>query len=149
MVNKIQKRIATILICITVKPGLSKMANTPIPTNAKALLSAKENQAAKPPIVPSSGPILLSIKKYVPPAFGIAVESSAFANIEGITRRLARIYETIIAGPTLEKAIPGNTNNPELIIAPEAIQKISRRPSSFFRPLSDFELSNLKLLILW
>jgi hypothetical protein len=137
-----QKNTAIIFICNSLKPGFSKIVKTPIPTRANALLNDNENHAAKPPIVPIIGPMLRSIKKKVPPALGMAVESSAFESIGGIIKRLAIAYDRIKAGPALAKPKPGNINNPELIIAPDAIQKISKSPSSL---LSDSQL--LVLLI--
>ncbi len=66
---------------------------------------------------------------------GIAVTSSALLRSAGITSRPAIIYDRIMAGPALAKAIPGRTNSPELIMAPEAIAKTSKRPSSFFNAI--------------
>ena len=43
-------------------------------------------------------------------------------------------YDIRTAGPAYLNANPGNTNNPELIIAPDAIQKMPRSPSSFLKP---------------
>ena len=63
IVNIMQKKTAISFICISVKPGLSRTANTPMPARANALLNARENQAANPPMVPIIGPILRSIKK--------------------------------------------------------------------------------------
>jgi hypothetical protein len=140
IVNIIQKKTAINFICKSLKPGFSKIVKTPIPTRANALLNDKENHAAKPPMVPIIGPMLLSMKKKVPPAFGIAVESSAFESIAGIIRILAIAYDKIKAGPALAKPKPGNINNPELIIAPEAIQKISKSPSSLLSPSQSFVL---------
>jgi hypothetical protein len=57
---------------------------TAIPTIAKALFKANENQLANPLNTPQIGPKLRSTKKYVPPALGIAVESSALLRTLGI-----------------------------------------------------------------
>ena len=53
-------------------------------------LKLRENQLANPPKVPMTGPRLLSMKKYVPPVLGMAVESSAFASILGIINMPAK-----------------------------------------------------------
>ena len=98
--NTTQKKTAMSFVCNSVKPGLSKTANKPMPTSANALLNASENHAAKPPIVPIRGPMLRSMKKNVPPAFGMAVASSALENIAGMTKRPAITYDMMIAGPT-------------------------------------------------
>ena len=50
----------------------------------------------------------------------------------GKAKKLAIMYERNKAGPTFPEAIPGRMNRPELIIAPEAMQKTSRSPSPFF-----------------
>ena len=59
---------------------------TAIPTTAKALFSARENQLANPLNSPHSEPRLRSIKKYVPPARGIAVVNSALLKTLGIIK---------------------------------------------------------------
>lgn len=51
--------------------------------------------------------------------------------MEGIINKLAKAYDRIMAGPTFAKAIPGKTNKPELIIAPEAKQNTSNKPNCF------------------
>jgi len=61
----------------------------PSPSSAKALLKASELQAATPPMAPNPGPMPLSMKKYVPPAFGMAVISSAFVNTLGTSKTAA------------------------------------------------------------
>jgi len=70
-----------------------------------------------------------------PPAFGIAVAISALVRNAGTIRIPASRYESRRAGPTFANAIPGSTKSPDDIIAPEAIQKISRRVSSLFTVL--------------
>ena len=82
--------------------------------------------------------MLLSIKKYVPPAFGIAVASSAFERIAGIIKRLAITYERIKPGPAYRNAMLGRINKPELIIAPAEMQNKSIRPRSRLSLFSDF-----------
>ncbi len=103
-----------------------------IPTTAKALFSASENHPASPLKSPMNGPRLLSTKKYVPPAFGIAVESSAFESTLGSIIIEAKRYESITAGPAFENAIAGRMKRPELIIAPEATENTSSSPSCLF-----------------
>ena len=61
--------------------------------------------------------------------------NSAFDKTAGIIRRLAIPYDKITAGPVFANARPGRTNKPELIMAPDAIQKISARPRSLFKKL--------------
>ena len=60
------------------------MKKIPIPKSAKADLKANENQAPRPPSIPAIGPILLSVKKKMPPVLGIAVDNSAFDRTVGI-----------------------------------------------------------------
>jgi len=108
----------------------------PIPTRAKALLKLKENQFARPPNVPRPDPMLLSIKKYVPPALGMAVESSTLDNKLGMTSTPPSMYANITAGPDFAKARPGNIKSPELIMAPDARQKMSQKPRTFFKLFS-------------
>ena len=103
-----------------------------IPTTANALFSANENQAAKPLNRPKRGPKLRSIKKYVPPAFGMAVVNSALLSTEGKIRIDATKYERTTPEPALEQAIAGKTNKPELIIAPDAMQNTPQKPNCFF-----------------
>ena len=103
-----------------------------MPTTANALFNANENQPARPLNKPQREPKLRSIKKYVPPAFGIAVANSAFDRQLGIIRTEAIRYERITAGPAFANAIAGKTNNPELIIAPAATENTSNKPSCFF-----------------
>lgn len=53
-------------------------------------------------------------------------------NIAGSAKKPAIKYERKRLGPVFEEAMPGKINNPELIIAPDAIEKTSKRPNSFF-----------------
>ena len=53
---------------------------------AKALFNASENHPANPLNNPHTGPRLRSTKKYVPPALGIAVLSSALLRTLGIIK---------------------------------------------------------------
>jgi hypothetical protein len=119
---------------------------TAIPTIAKALFKARENQLAKPLNKPNSEPKLLSTKKYVPPAIGMAVANSALLNALGSIRNEAIRYDNITAEPAFEKAIAGKIKSPELIIAPAAIEKTSAKPSCFFRTaiFESFDYSILK-----
>jgi hypothetical protein len=105
---------------------------TAIPTTAKALFSANENQPANPLNNPKIGPKLRSTKKYVPPALGIAVASSALLRTLGIIKTDAKKYDNMTAGPAFVKAMAGRINKPELIIAPVATANTSTKPSCFF-----------------
>ncbi len=60
-----------------------------MPSSAKALLKATDAQAATPPAVPNPGPRLRSMKKYSPPAFGIAVISSPLLSNVGTSSTAA------------------------------------------------------------
>ena len=130
--KKRQNPTAMSFICTSVISGLMSVANIPIPRSAKALLKLRENQLAKPPIVPAGAPMLLSMKKYTPPALGMAVASSALARTAGRTRIPAKMYAKTTLGPVFAYAMAGKIKSPELIIAPDAMQKISKRPRSFF-----------------
>jgi hypothetical protein len=71
------------------------------------------------------------MKKYVPPARGMAVASSAVERSDGRRRTPERRYASTTAGPIFAAAIPGSTNKPELIIAPEDIANTFINPSCF------------------
>jgi len=73
-----------------------------MPTTAKALFKASENQPAKPLNKPNREPKLLSTKKYVPPARGIAVANSALLKTLGSIRIEAMRYDNTTAGPAFE-----------------------------------------------
>jgi hypothetical protein len=68
----------------------------------------------------------------MPPVFGMAVVNSAFDRMVGMIRMLAMAYETMTEAPVFANASAGKMNKPELIMAPDATQKTSSRPSSFF-----------------
>ena len=135
-VNTRHQTTAISLICINVKPGLKRTRKIPIPSKAKAVLNACENHAERPASVPIIGPMLLSVKKNIPPVFGIAVASSDLDKTVGKINMLAMAYASINEGPAFTKPKAGYTNNPELIIAPDEMQKTSKRPSSFFNFIS-------------
>ena len=78
------KKIAISFMVSSENSGKNGVTNIPIPIKAKELFKARENQLVKPLNVPMKGPMLLLIKKYAPPAFGIAVASSVLASIAGI-----------------------------------------------------------------
>jgi hypothetical protein len=131
-----QHRIAIALRChglSCAEKSLCNMTSTrmAMPTTAKALFIASENQLANPLNRPHSEPRLRSTKKYVPPALGIAVDNSALLKTLGIIRIEARRYDNMIAGPAFEKAIAGRIKRPELIIAPAAIENTAAEPSCF------------------
>ncbi len=81
------------------KPGLNRTMKRPIPNKANADLNARESHAANPPNVPIMGPMLLSVKKKIPPVFGMAVVNSAFERIVGIIKMLAMAYATMTEAP--------------------------------------------------
>ena len=80
-----QPTIATSFTPASPRSGNSSMPSAPIPTSANAAFSERDSQLRRPVRVPSNGPRLRSTKKYVPPAFGMAVASSALASMEGTT----------------------------------------------------------------
>ena len=65
----------------------------------------------------------------------MAVASSAFDSIAGIIKTAPNRYEKIMAGPEYKKAREGRIKIPELIIAPEAIQKTSAKPRDRFNSI--------------
>ena len=67
----------------------------------------------------------------MPPAFGIAVASSAVLSRAGRIMMPASRQARTAAGPASDTAIPGSRNMPELIIAPVLSTYTSNRPSSF------------------
>ena len=103
-----------------------------MPTTAKALFKASENQLANPLNTPHTEPRLRSMKKYVPPARGIAVANSALLRTLGMIRIDAKRYASITAGPVFAYAKAGSTKRPELIIAPAPTQNTSSIPNCLF-----------------
>ena len=61
-----------------------------MPTRAKALFATIASHAPSPSITPAMGPIERLTKKYVPPARGMAVASSALLRSVGTIRTAAR-----------------------------------------------------------
>ena len=106
----------------------------PSPINAKALFNISDIQSPNPDIVPIIGPKALSIYRYAPPDFGIAVANSDFDNTAGrmVIAAIKKANQT--DEPVFTAAMPGMINIPPSIPAIHiaiAADKLSFR-SNFF-----------------
>jgi hypothetical protein len=72
-----------------IESRIKEFKNYPNTKRAKAVLKANDIHAPRLPKVPMIGPMLLSVKKNIPPVFGIAVASSALDSTVGKIKMLA------------------------------------------------------------